>query len=164
MTIHLLIVDKDDEFRRHLISRMIRRIGGGHGIRVAEHLPDVERIMAGHAMDLAILNLESLGQEGLGILERIKIRSPSTQVILLNNPGQIALSIAAMKLGALDEFSLPLDVESLITRIVEAWERNRPSEPKENAGHLSETTEDSARGTRGRIIVKPDHSRKDNEP
>jgi len=49
-------------------------------------------------------------------------------VITINSGDQISLSIEGMKLGVFDDFLMPLDLDSLISRIREAYQAKKDAE------------------------------------
>ena len=58
----------------------------------------------------------------------IKKKHPAVQVITINSGDQISLSIEGMKLGVFDDFLMPLDLGSLISRIREAYQAKKDAE------------------------------------
>ena len=71
--------------------------------------------------------MERIRGEGIALIKSIKNTFPRTEIILLTNPEQVALSIEAMKLGPVEEIYLPVDIQTLITIIIQAqkrWEDN----------------------------------------
>ena len=86
----------------------------------AMHPKDIKRVFKKHAIDVVLLCLNDLKKEGLVLIEMIKKMCPSVQVITVNSPDQISLSIEGMNLGVFDDFLVPLDLDLLILRIQEA--------------------------------------------
>ncbi len=79
-----------------------------------EQLPDLD------PADVFLLGLDGLGEKGLSLLRTIRNRWPLAPVVLMNRPGQLNISIAAMKLGAFDEILIPFDMATLLERIEKA--------------------------------------------
>ena len=86
---------------------------------------DVKQILKIHKIDVVLLDLSDLKKEGLILLKMIKKMNPAIQVITINSGEQISLSIEGMKLGAFDDFLMPLNVDSLICRIREAYQKKK---------------------------------------
>ena len=63
---------------------------------------------------LVLLGLERLKREGVAILEVIRKEHPGIKVITLNTGEQLDLSIEAMRLGAYDDFLVPIDLNRLM--------------------------------------------------
>ena len=81
---------------------------------------DIKQMFKKLAIDVALLCLNDLKKDGLVLIKMIKKMCPSVQVITVNSPDQISLSIEGMKLGVFDDFLMPLDLDSLILRIRDA--------------------------------------------
>jgi len=76
-------------------------------------------------IDVVLLSLIMLKQNGLPILKWIKKKCHLTEVILINNSEKLSLSIEGMKLGAFADFLVPLDVNSLLAAVEEACQLKR---------------------------------------
>jgi DNA-binding response OmpR family regulator len=115
----ILIVDRAETTRRSL-SQALTRSGwsvlGAEGVESAGRIVDCERV------DVAVLDLASLGEEGLRFLSRIRRHRHPAATILLARPDQVALSIRGMKLGAFDDVAVPVDIDVLSNRIAAALE------------------------------------------
>ncbi|GBC60035.1 response regulator [Desulfonema ishimotonii] len=120
MFITLLIVDEDSPFRRNLFQRLRRE---KYDILLTGEKDEAGQMVRRKNIDVILINLDGMGREGLAILKTVKGISPSTEAIILNSSKQIALSIKGMKLGAFDDFLVPFDIESLISRIRDAYRR-----------------------------------------
>ncbi len=124
MAIRLLIIDGGSPLQENWRRRLRRE---SYQVFTASRQTRAVQIVREKGIDVVILDLNSLKRSGLTLLERIRAASPDTEVILLNHPDQIALSIAGMKLGAFDDLLVPFDIETLICRIRAAYERKAGS-------------------------------------
>ena len=86
---------------------------------------DIKRILKKHPIDVVLLSLNDLKKEGMALIKMIKKKHPAVQVITINSGDQISLSIEGMKLGVFDDFLMPLDLDSLILRIREAFQAKK---------------------------------------
>ncbi len=86
---------------------------------------DIKRILKKHPVDVVLLSLNDLKREGMVLIKMIKKKHPAVQVITINSGDQISLSIEGMKLGVFDDFLMPLDLDSLILRIREAFQAKK---------------------------------------
>jgi two-component system response regulator HydG len=66
-----------------------------------------------HAPDLALVDLRMPAINGLSVLREIKQRAPICEVVLMTGFGSIDSAVEAVKLGAADYLSKPLDFERL---------------------------------------------------
>lgn len=122
MALKLLIVETEDALRETLFRRF-----SDEGLKVsgAESGADAERLVREKDVDVVIVGLRGLGREGLILLRNIKELRPPTEVILIAGHEQLALSIEGMKLGAFDDFRLPIDMNSLTERVRQAGEKKK---------------------------------------
>ena len=125
MGINLLVIESDRSFRRSLCRRL-----SGVPIQVFESDGNagLKKTIKQHKIDVVLLSLGGLKEEGLALLRQIKRFNPPTEVILLNGGAQVSLSIEGMKLGAFDDFFVPFDVKKLIDRIKDAYGRKTRKE------------------------------------
>jgi len=94
----------------------------------SNHQKDIIRMLKKHSVDVVLLSLNDLKKEGMALIKTIKIKHPAVQIITVNSGEQIALSIEGMKLGVFDDFLMPLDLDSLISRIREANQAKKDAE------------------------------------
>ena len=120
--VKLLIVEPEAVFRRNLFHRL--RLEQWLVFEAAEE-EQVKRLLRRHDMDVVLLGLKSLQQQGLAMLRSIKAVRPETEVILLTGTDHLALAIAGMRLGAFDDLLMPFDMQTLLRRIREACTQRR---------------------------------------
>jgi len=96
---NILVVD-DDMSARTVFSSVLR----GEGYRVTAVKGGYEAIKAigEESFDLALVDLRMPGLDGIEVLEKIKIRSPQTRVIIYTGYGSVRTAVEAMKKGATD--------------------------------------------------------------
>jgi DNA-binding NtrC family response regulator len=71
-------------------------------------------IIAREPLDVVMLDILMPGIDGLEVLEQIKDRGATPQVIMLTATKTVKTAVAAMKLGAFDYVTKPFDVEELL--------------------------------------------------
>ena len=86
---------------------------------------DIKQILKKHSVDVVLMSLSDLKKEGMDLIKMIKKKHSAVQVITINNGDQISMSIEGMKLGVFDDFLMPLDLDSLISRIREAHQAKK---------------------------------------
>lgn len=108
----LLVVDDEPGMLR-LIDRFARKIGFEVATAHAgdEAMEQLESVHAG----VALVDLRMPGDNGLEVLKRIRAADPSCQVILMTGHASIDTAIEAIKHGAMDYLSKPLDFDRLAT-------------------------------------------------
>jgi DNA-binding response OmpR family regulator len=117
MGIHILIIEAENRFRKNLYRCLQAE---GFTVDKVTQQDDVVTIVAKEKIDTVLLGVDGLGRKGLALIRPIKIVSPSTEIIIINDSSHMDLSIEGMELGAFDDFLIPLDIDSLATRIREA--------------------------------------------
>jgi DNA-binding NtrC family response regulator len=73
--------------------------------------------------DIVLTDLRMPGMDGLDLLAKIKEIRPETMVILMTAYGTVKTAVKAMKLGAEDYLSKPIDVEELEVVLQKTLER-----------------------------------------
>ncbi len=113
----ILLVD-DDEETLTIFTALIRRlqchVDAVTSIEAAERLLDAGRY------DVVITDLRLtgvLGEEGLEIMQYVKEKNPTTQVILITGFGNPQLMTRAYRLGAACYFEKPVDPARLVGAI-----------------------------------------------
>ena len=66
-----------------------------------------------HDPDVVLTDLRMPGMDGIELLAKIKEMRPETMVIVMTAYGTVKTAVKAMKLGAEDYLSKPIDVEEL---------------------------------------------------
>jgi len=87
------------------------------------------------AFDLVLVDLMMPGYNGLEVLKKIKAVDPETEVILITGKGTISNAVEAMKAGAYDYLTKPVDGNRLRTVIARALEHKQLLEQNK---HLEE--------------------------
>jgi len=115
----ILIVDDQKNFRRSLT---IAVEDWGHDVSEAangeEAIKEVER----EIFDLVVTDLVMEPIDGLVLLKRIRVVSPSTEILLMSAHGSIPKAVAVIKSGAADFIIKPFSMEQFeqtINRLVE---------------------------------------------
>jgi two-component system C4-dicarboxylate transport response regulator DctD len=122
MDIHILIIEAENRFRKNLYQCL-----RAEGFTVDKVTPrhDVVRIVSAEEIDVVLLGIDGLGREGLALIRPIKAGRPTAEIIVINDAGQMELSIKAMELGAFDDILIPLDIESIASCIRDAAARHQ---------------------------------------
>lgn len=113
----LIIIEENQAFRQMLgkcpgLSNWI--------VLGVEDWKNAKALLSENTISVALVGLDSLGRKGIEIIRMIGELSAHTRVITLNTPEQLSLSIEGMKLGAFDDFLVPVDTDALARRINEA--------------------------------------------
>jgi two-component system NtrC family response regulator len=75
--------------------------------------------------DLVLTDQKMPGLSGLELLEAVRAQSPDTPVIVMTAYGTIETAVAAIKAGAADYLTKPLNLDELLHRVQQVRERQR---------------------------------------
>ncbi len=83
------------------------------------------RLLETENMDLLIADLRLPGMDGMELVQHVKVQYPGLPYLLLTGHGTIQSAVAAMKDGAADYLTKPVDVEELKVVVKKALEMRR---------------------------------------
>ena len=116
----VLVVDDEDDFRETLVKRMEKR---NLDVSGAENAQKALNLMAREAFDVVVLDVKMPGMDGIETLRELKKKNPLTEVILLTGHASVESGIEGMKLGAFDYLMKPVNIDELLGRVRQAYER-----------------------------------------
>jgi DNA-binding NtrC family response regulator len=111
----ILVVEDEPTLARQL-ERALR--GAGHEVRVADCGADVPRALVEGSPDLVLLDLRLPDASGLDLLKEIRSADASLPVVMMTAYSSVEDAVEAMRSGATDYLSKPLDLEK-VRRLVE---------------------------------------------
>jgi len=106
----LLVIDDEETIRRSLRHFFSRK---GYRLLEAETGAAGLAQVQDQAPDLVLLDLKLPDTDGLTLLGRIREASPETAVIMVTARGSIESAVAAIKAGATDYLSKPVDLDEV---------------------------------------------------
>lgn len=107
----ILIVDDTLVLRDRLAMAFRQR---GFRVETAANYDEALVVFSDRPTQLAVLDLRMPGRSGLELLQRIKAKSPATQVVMLSGFGSIAAGIDAIRAGAVNFLSKPSDADEIL--------------------------------------------------
>src|SRR5687768_5547492 len=122
----MLVVVDDEQGILDVVSRFAKR-AGYEVVTCAGGRDAVSQIQANHA-DLAMVDLRMPDVGGLEVLRAIRDTNPQCQAVLMTGYASVETAVEAIKLGAMDYLSKPIDfgrLEQLLTGVREEIERRR---------------------------------------
>jgi DNA-binding NtrC family response regulator len=113
----LVLVADDDPCARRLLRRYLEHLN----YTVLE-APDGETAMAlmNETISVALLDLRMPKASGTDCLRFIRERYPDTSALVISASGQIPDAVEAMKLGAIDYLTKPVNPDELVPRVQQA--------------------------------------------
>ncbi len=112
-TPHILVVDDHREIRDAL-GKYLRH--HGYRVSVAGDAREARRVLAGHAIDLLVLDIMMPGEDGLSLCRDLRARG-SLPIILLTAMTEDADRIVGLEIGADDYVTKPFNPRELVARI-----------------------------------------------
>jgi DNA-binding NtrC family response regulator len=118
----ILLVDDDP-----VVRFAVRDFLESHGMQVteAESVQMAQEKFRGASPDAAILDFSLPDGDGLELLERFKSADPDLPVIVLTGQGSIEAAVRAIKLGAEQFLTKPVELKALHTLVQRALENKR---------------------------------------
>jgi DNA-binding NtrC family response regulator len=110
----ILFVDDEDTVRT-FVSRTLRR--DGYEVLEADTLAAARQQLSDHWIDMILLDRMLPDGEGLTLLRELQKGEVKIPVIMLTAHGAIENAVAAMKMGAYDYLTKPVDTEALSARL-----------------------------------------------
>jgi len=110
----LLVADDEDSFRM-LMARALE----DSGFEVTQASDGDEAVLAARerSFDLALLDVRMPKIDGIGVLRMLRSDSPTTDCIMITGYQDVKIAVEAIKLGAKDFLSKPINVEELVQRV-----------------------------------------------
>ena len=118
----ILVVD-DDAFFRALCSDILK--GGGFAVKTASSGLEAISIVENEPIDVVITDLVMPDAGGLEVLQRTKQHNTLTDVIVITGHGSIESAVKALKSGASDYITKPLNEDELIHTVTRSMEKKK---------------------------------------
>ena len=115
----ILVVDDDASLRR---VTQVQLEDEDYTVMVAASGEEAKTILARNPQDLVITDLSMPGISGVDLLKHVRAEYPDTIVVLITAFGTVETAVQAMKLGAYDYITKPVNPDSLrmvVTRALE---------------------------------------------
>jgi PAS domain S-box-containing protein len=116
----LLLVDDEEAFRRGLARALTRK---GIVPRQAGTGEECLSILEKEKIDVVVLDFKMPGMNGLEVLDQIKEKHPRTEVLILTGFATTQDGVNGIKLGAFDYLSKPVELERLLGKIMQAYQK-----------------------------------------
>ena len=117
---HLLIVD-DEEAQRTVLGGFLRK--RGFRVTTATSAEQALRIVAEETVDLVLTDMRMPGKSGVDLLDGVRSLNPDIGVVLMTAFGTVASAVDAMKRGASDYLTKPVDLDELEVIVDRALEQ-----------------------------------------
>ncbi|MDQ3262560.1 MAG: sigma-54 dependent transcriptional regulator [Myxococcota bacterium] len=119
MSSSLLLVDDDRTFSSLAAAVLTQE---GFRVRVARSLHETRAALAREAPDLLVLDRRLPDGDGLAFLPELRSQLPGTVVLMVTAHGDIESAVEAIKAGARDYLTKPVELDDLVMRARRAAE------------------------------------------
>jgi DNA-binding NtrC family response regulator len=124
---NVLLVDDEKEFLETLVKRLKRRnlniLEAGSGEKAID-------IMKTSNVDVVVLDVRMPGIDGIETLREIKKINPLAEVIMLTGHASVEVAIEGMELGAFDYLMKPMEIDDLLYKLQDAYQKKLLQEQK----------------------------------
>ncbi|MBI5587492.1 MAG: sigma-54-dependent Fis family transcriptional regulator [Deltaproteobacteria bacterium] len=118
----VLVVD-DEKGQREILKTILE--AEGYDVGTASGGSEALTAIQKNNFDLVITDLKMPGMDGHGVLRHILKERPSVSVVMITAHGSIDSAVEAIRLGAFDYLTKPLDRERLLSVAKRAVEKSR---------------------------------------
>ncbi len=131
--IKVLLVDDEERFVTSN-ARLLKKLG----FEVWTALSGSEALLQLEANDIhvAVVDVKMPGMDGITLLRETKKRFPLVEVVMLTGNATFDTAVAGLKIGASDYLMKPADLDELIQKIQDAFEKRKLHEEKIRHGKI----------------------------
>jgi two-component system response regulator PilR (NtrC family) len=126
-----LVIDDEPDIRE-LLSITLERMD--IATRTCEDVTSAKRLLGDQAYDLCLTDMRLPDGDGLELVEWIQQEVAGTPVAVITAHGSVETAVKALKLGAFDFVSKPLDLNDLRKLVTAALKLKGVAVPKETGG------------------------------
>lgn len=108
--VHTLVADDEHHICWGIKEALLK---ANYNVDLAYNGDEASHLVEERVYHAAIFDLRLPGRDGLALLKRVKEISPDTGVIIITAIGEISTAVEAMRLGAYDYLSKPIDLKRL---------------------------------------------------
>ncbi len=123
----ILIVDDEQNIRR-VLARAFEK--NGYEVSVAENAHQALRLVDEFQPDLVLSDVVMPGPTGLELLKKLRAKYPDLPVVMMTAFGTIPMAVEAIRSGAFEFLTKPLDMDSLFKVVRHALEESRKPQPR----------------------------------
>ena len=118
---HTILVVEDEQVQLEAISGFLSK--QGYEVLQSARPVDALAIARERAVDIVLTDFKMPGMSGVELLEALKKMNPGIEVIIMTAYGSVESATEAMKLGAVDYITKPIDLRQLQLMIRNTLER-----------------------------------------
>jgi ATP-dependent Lon protease len=116
----ILVID-DEEIARKNLTHILEK--ENYDVMAVSNGMEAFKKMESTEFDIVIADLKMPGVDGMEVLEKIKIKYPYTQVIIITGYATVSSAVEAMQKGAYYYIAKPFKLEDVRLKVREAYEK-----------------------------------------
>lgn len=120
MKARILVVD-DEQSARSGLERLLKQ--EGYSVETAPDGPSALKAAVDQAPDLVITDLKMPGMDGLELITKLHDAYPDLPVIVATAFGDVSSAVSAMRAGAEDYVTKPIDIDAMILSLERGLQR-----------------------------------------
>ncbi|MFO8085606.1 MAG: response regulator [Desulfobacterales bacterium] len=136
--IRLLLVDDETSFLNPIAKRMAKR---GIVPKLATSGEQCLSILESQPVDVVVTDVKMPGMDGIRLLKTIKDKYPDIEVILLTGQASTQDGVEGIKAGAFDYLTKPIEIEHLLGKIHQAFDKIQHKQEKQKEAEFREKLE-----------------------
>jgi DNA-binding NtrC family response regulator len=123
----LMLVDDEERYLLTTAKLMEKK---GIDVLTAQSGEQALELLRTHEVHVVILDIKMPGMDGFKTLRAIKTLYPPVEVIFLTGHATMDSAIEGLQFGAFDYVMKPADIDEILTRAYEAFEKRQRLEKK----------------------------------
>jgi len=125
----VLFVDDEADFLETILKRMQKRGVAAFGARSGE---EALAWLQQQTADVVVLDVRMHGMDGIQTLRAVKSAHPMLEVIMLTGHASLEIAREGMQLGAFDYLMKPIDLDELLYKLEDAFQKKTLQQQKIN--------------------------------
>lgn len=121
LSLRVIVVD-DEKNQREMLSGFLAR--KGYNVASADSAESALELLSHKSFEIGLFDMKMTGESGLELLKRTREKYPDMQVIMITAFGTVDTAVEAMRSGAYDYLSKPINLDELLELIGKAGERH----------------------------------------
>ncbi|OGP68884.1 MAG: two-component system response regulator [Deltaproteobacteria bacterium RBG_16_44_11] len=118
-----ILIVEDGQSQREMLRDFL--LAEGHNVAEAENGEKAIETVLNNHFDLILLDYKMPGMDGLEVLKEIKHINPEIDVVIITAYGTIETAVEAIKVGAVDYITKPVELDELLILVNRVAERRQ---------------------------------------